>query len=103
MGRRRHSSRQIDELLRLLAAEPGRWRYGYELSVQSGLAVGTLYPALARLAEDGLLEHRWELPPDSGRPRHTYRLTAAGTQFAAERDTATAGTGGVGRPALAAS
>jgi DNA-binding PadR family transcriptional regulator len=103
MGRRRHASRQIDELLQLLAAEPDRWRYGYELSAQSGVAVGTLYPALARLAEDGLLEHRWEVPPDTGRPRHVYRLTAAGVDFAAARRAAATSSASVGRPRLAAS
>jgi DNA-binding PadR family transcriptional regulator len=44
-----------------------------------------MYPALARLADDGLLEHRWELPAENGRPRHLYRLTEAGAEFAAAR------------------
>jgi DNA-binding PadR family transcriptional regulator len=44
-----------------------------------------MYPALARLADDGFLEHRWELPGESGRPRHLYRLTASGVEFAAGR------------------
>ena len=44
-----------------------------------------MYPALARLADDGLLEHRWELPSENGRPRHRYRLTAEGLRFAASR------------------
>lgn len=103
VGRRRHSSRQIDQLLGQLAAEPERWRYGYELSVDSGVAFGTLYPALARLADDGLLEHRWEVPPDSGRPRHVYRLTAAGVDFAAARRTAAADATPARQPRLAAS
>jgi DNA-binding PadR family transcriptional regulator len=72
-------------LLRLLSAEPARWRYGYDLAAEGQLSAGTLYPALARLADDGLLEHRWELPSESGRPRHLYRLTAAGISFAAAR------------------
>ena len=103
MGRPRHSSRQIDELLQALVAEPARWRYGYELSVQSGVSAGTLYPALARLADDGLLEHRWELPADSGRPRHVYRLSAEGLDFASARPATTTGAGRVAPPRMATS
>ncbi len=87
MPRPRHSSAQLDALLQSLRSEPERWRYGYELSGEVGLAAGTLYPALARLADDDLLEHRWELPPASARPRHMYRLTVAGVAFADSRPT----------------
>jgi DNA-binding PadR family transcriptional regulator len=55
------------------------WRYGYDLMKVADLSSGTLYPLLARLAEDGWLESRWgeaELP---GKPaRQLYRLTATG-------------------------
>ena len=88
MGRPRHSSRQVDSLLAVLMADPDRWRYGYELASAAGIGSGTLYPALARLADDGLLEHRWELPSASGRPRHFYRLTAAGLRLALARGAA---------------
>jgi len=90
VGRPRHSSVQLDALLQSLRSDPDRWRYGYDLSNEVGLAAGTLYPALARLADDGLLEHRWELPPTSARPRHVYRLTAAGVAFADARRSAPA-------------
>ena len=85
MGRPRHSSAQTTRLLRTLCADPARWRYGYELSTEAEIAVGTLYPALARLADDGLLEDRWELPSENGHPRHLYRLTQRGLEFAATR------------------
>ena len=85
MGRPRHSSEQTTTLLRILSAEPERWRYGYELSTEASISAGTMYPALARLADDGLLEHRWELPSENGHPRHLYRLTPAGIEFAAAR------------------
>jgi DNA-binding PadR family transcriptional regulator len=68
-----------------LAADPSRWRYGYDLSAEAGITAGTMYPTLARLADDGLLEHRWELPAENGRPRHPYRLTDAGVEFAVAR------------------
>jgi DNA-binding PadR family transcriptional regulator len=82
MGRPRHASSQIDSLLAALARDPESWAFGYELSKRLGIGAGTLYPALIRLSDDGLLEHRWE--PSAGRPpRHLYRLTAAGRERAA--------------------
>jgi len=45
---------------------------------------GTLYKALARLEEMGLLDSRWEDDPPDGRPRRRlYQLTAAGARAAA--------------------
>lgn len=44
---------------------------------------GTLYKALGRLEEMGLLISRWEEAPPEGRPRRRlYELTAAGTRAA---------------------
>jgi PadR family transcriptional regulator PadR len=77
MGRPRHASRQIEAILGALSADPERWAFGYELSKQLGIGSGTLYPALIRLGDDGLLEHRWD-DGDGRRPRHLYRLTARG-------------------------
>lgn len=83
MGRRRHSSRQVDSLLSAFLDDPPRWRFGYELSRELGIGAGTLYPALMRLADDGYLEHRWDV--DAGRPRHMYRLSPDGIEFARVR------------------
>lgn len=61
---------------------------------------GTLYKALGRLEERGLLASWWEEPPPAGRPRRRlYELTAAGAQAAQvlRRETGVAG----GRPCLA--
>ena len=59
--------------------EPGSWRYGYDLMKVAGLSSGTLYPLLARLADDGGLESRWEESEFPGKPpRQLYRLTATG-------------------------
>jgi DNA-binding PadR family transcriptional regulator len=84
MGRPLHRSKQIDAVLAALARDPERWRFGYELSREVGVGSGTLYPALVRLADAGLLEHRWEHPPGQ-RPRHVYRLTTDGVELARER------------------
>ena len=71
------------KVLCALAADPGRWRYGYELGAETGLKAGSLYPILVRLADRELLEARWEDSPPHGRPaRHLYRLTADGLELA---------------------
>lgn len=70
-------------MLLALAANPSTWRYGYELGLQVGLRSGSLYPILVRLSDRELLESRWETDPPPGRPpRHLYRLTARGLEFA---------------------
>ena len=62
---------------------PGEWRYGYDLSKQTGLQPGTLYPLLMRLADEGLLQSEWRPAARPGLPaRHSYRLTPAGSAFA---------------------
>lgn len=78
-------SPQTIALLEALLVRPSDWRYGYDLSRDTGLASGTLYPILMRLSERGVLEARWEEVHELGRPpRHVYRLTAAGRERARE-------------------
>ena len=80
----RRPSPQTIAVLEALAAEPTRWRYGYDLCAQLGVQAGTMYPILIRLADRGLLDTDWETDPVPGRPpRHLYRLTGAGAQYAA--------------------
>jgi PadR family transcriptional regulator PadR len=67
------------------------WRYGYDLSRNTGLKSGTLYPILMRLAEHRLVETRWEPPVEVGRPpRHMYKLTGDGLRYAREQMAAAA-------------
>jgi DNA-binding PadR family transcriptional regulator len=83
MPRRPNVSRQTQVLLAALAAQPQAWRYGYDLSKETGLKSGTLYPLLMRLSDQGLLESEWRPPVQTGRPaRHAYRLTTAGAALA---------------------
>jgi PadR family transcriptional regulator PadR len=85
MARARRPSPQTIGVLRALAADPGTWRYGYELAGEVGLRSGSLYPILVRLSDRDLLEARWEIASAPGRPpRHVYRLTAGGLRYAAE-------------------
>ena len=83
MQRNRPPSPQTVNVLRALAAEPARWRYGYDLVAEVNLKSGSLYPILVRLADRGLLETSWEPSVDSRPPRHLYRLTGAGREFVA--------------------
>src|SRR5580765_7157246 len=83
MQRNRPPSPQAINVLRALAADPARWRYGYDLATEVHLKSGSLYPILIRLADRGLLETSWEPGTGSRPPRHLYRLTGAGREFVA--------------------
>jgi PadR family transcriptional regulator, regulatory protein PadR len=61
---------------------PSDWKYGYDISRDTGLKSGTLYPILMRLADRALLETRWETTEAGKPPRHMYRLTASGLKLA---------------------
>ncbi|HSS58220.1 MAG TPA: PadR family transcriptional regulator [Solirubrobacteraceae bacterium] len=83
MARFRRPSGQTVDVLLALAADPSKWRYGYELGLEVGLRSGSLYPILVRLADRELLESRWETDlPVRRPPRHLYRLTARGLEYA---------------------
>lgn len=64
-------------------------RYGFELVKALGqvdglvTSEGTIYPLLARLRRDGVVETTWR-ESDSGPPRRYYRLTEAGHRALAE-------------------
>ena len=86
MTRPPNISRQTLTVLAALFAQPQAWRYGYDLSKETGLKSGTLYPLLIRLSDQGLLEAEWRQPLNPGRPpRHAYRLTDAGAALARQR------------------
>lgn len=58
------------------------WRYGYDISRNTGLKSGTLYPILMRLAEHRLLKTSWETTAEGRPPRHMYKLTEDGVRYA---------------------
>jgi|SRR5215469_5472257 len=75
----------LERVLRVLVADPAAPHYGYDLMKATRLASGTLYPMLARLQQDGLVDSRWEdRSPDAGGrpPRKYYQLTAEGVRVA---------------------
>jgi PadR family transcriptional regulator, regulatory protein PadR len=78
------------DILRVAAASPDPWIHGFAMAKLLADARGssrltghgTLYKALGRLADGGLLEDRWEDPEIAmadGRPRRRlYKITASG-------------------------
>lgn len=85
MARRKNLSHQTHVALLALLQQPENWRYGYDLTQETGLKSGTLYPILMRLHDQGLLQSEWQPSPESGRPpRHAYRLTVSGLSLAQE-------------------
>jgi len=56
--------------------------WGYELSKQSGVRSGVMYPTLQRMLDEGWLTDGWEDQSPSGRakrpPRRYYELTDEG-------------------------
>ena len=82
MGGRLRLSPQTVRVLDAFLEAPKEWRYGYDISRDTGVKSGTLYPILMRLAEHHLVDACWETT-DAGRPpRHMYRLTPAGLRSA---------------------
>jgi len=91
MARRRRPSPQTRAVLEVLASDGIGWSYGYEISKETGIASGTLYPLLMRLADRGFLESKWEPAAVPGRPpRRMCRLTAVGRRYATEASRANA-------------
>lgn len=85
MGIRLRSSRQTLDILETLLARPSHWHHGYAISRQTSVPSGTLYPVLMRLNKLGWLETKWEESVPQGRPpRHLYRLTGNGREWARE-------------------
>lgn len=85
----------LEEFLR----EEREWKYGYDISRNTGLKSGTLYPILMRLAEHKLLETSWEATAE-GRPlRHMYKLTQDGVRYS-RAQVRVAAESFVGQPAL---
>jgi PadR family transcriptional regulator, regulatory protein PadR len=75
----------LERVLKVLTADPSASHYGYDLMKAAKLPSGTLYPMLARLEQEGLVESEWEAQrTDAGGrpPRKFYRLTAEGARVA---------------------
>jgi DNA-binding PadR family transcriptional regulator len=94
----RRSPQTVPVLAEFLKSEQ-EWRYGYDISRNTGLKSGILYPILMRLAEHRLLETSWATTEEGRPPRHMYRLTQDGFRYAREQVSA-APVVGAGEPAF---
>lgn len=74
-------------VLRVLIDAGGESCYGTEIGKAAGLASGTLYPILDRLARDGWVEASWEETDASklGRPRRRFYVLTPTGQISAVR------------------
>ena len=69
----------------ILQAIANGYLYGFDIIDITGLAGGTVYPALRRLEEAGYLTSQWEKQGTTRRPpRKYYELTSAGLETLAE-------------------
>lgn len=74
-------SHQTLKVLRQFLEHPREKISGSDISRQSGLLSGTIYPILLRLERAGWLDSKWEQldPHEAGRPRkRLYFLTGVG-------------------------
>ena len=95
----RRSPQLLSVLAEFLQSE-GEWRYGYDISRNTGLKSGTLYPILMRLAEHGMLETSWEAQVEGRPPRHLYKITGDGLRYAREQLSEAASKSAVKQPAF---
>lgn len=87
--RNRSLSSQAISVLSAIASSRQEWSYGLEISKETGLKSGSLYPILIRLDERGLLDSCWLEPEKQGRPpRHGYRITVMGKKALLEQQIA---------------
>jgi len=76
---------QTQAVLSALLEDPRQPHYGLEMAKAAGLPSGTIYPMLARLEREGLVESEMEDVDASvagRRPRRYYRLTGDGERVA---------------------
>lgn len=69
----------------VLQAIASGYHHGFDIMDATGLQSGTVYPALRRLEEEGLVRSRWERPMLAQRegrpPRRYYEIQGAGEDW----------------------
>ena len=72
----------------ILQALDSGYQYGFDVMDMTGLPSGTVYPALRRLEENGLVVSKWEkdaiAQQEQRPPRKYYEITPDGKQALAE-------------------
>jgi PadR family transcriptional regulator PadR len=85
MGAEPRMTTQTLQVLAVLLDHLRGQHYGLEISRETGLPTGSVYPILARLEQHGWVESAWEdIDPvaEGRRPRRYYRLSADGAERA---------------------
>lgn len=85
MGKPIRLTIQTLQVLRVLLNDPAGEHYGLEISKESGLPTGSIYPILTRMEVSGLATSAWEDIDETvakRRRRRYYRLTSDGLEFA---------------------
>jgi len=85
MGREVRITLQTLQVLRVLLTDPMDEHYGLEISRESGLPTGSIYPILTRLETAEWVTSAWENIDESAqgrRRRRYYRLTGEGAKCA---------------------
>ena len=74
--------------IKVLEAVAGGIGYGFDIMDQTGLASGSVYPALSKLEKSRLVHSRWESAIVARRekrpPRRYYEITAPGHEALAD-------------------
>lgn len=74
--------------IKVLEAVAGGTGYGFDIMDQTGLASGSVYPALSKLEKNRFVRSRWESALVARRekrpPRRYYEITAPGNEALAE-------------------
>jgi PadR family transcriptional regulator len=72
----------------ILQAVANNYQYGFDIMDITGLPSGTVYPALRRLEESGLVASKWEKQAVAQQhqrpPRKYYEITRSGKEALAE-------------------
>jgi len=72
----------------ILQAVANGYGYGFDIMDATGLPSGTVYPALRRMGDSGLIASQWEkvavAQKEQRPPRKYYELTKSGTLALAE-------------------
>ena len=80
--------RYLSYTMALIFRRRNGYRYGFEVMAVTGLASGTVYPALRRLEDAALIKSKWErqsiAQPEQRPARKYYEVTKAGREALAE-------------------
>jgi DNA-binding PadR family transcriptional regulator len=76
----------LDVLSLLAAATPEEPEWGLSICRKTGYGTGTVYPALERLLQAGLVASSWEDPQPADRPRRRYFELTTGGRAALQRE-----------------